>query len=56
MAERFLRPCYDDHLRALENAGYETVSTDAEMDEFMATLIKLNKKFGLFSYISGIVT
>ena len=52
----YLRPVYDSIIRQLENDGYECQSADAEVDELIATLLKIQRACKPIQMLARIVT
>ncbi len=49
----YLRPVYDSVMTQLASAGYECISSDAEMDPLIAKLEKIRKRLGPIALLSG---
>ena len=52
----YLRPVYDSIMTRLEGAGYECSSTDAEPDQLIAALMKIQRICRPIQVVSGVVT
>ena len=52
----YLRPVYDSIIGKLENDGYECKSADAEVDELIATLMKIQRVCKPIRMVARIVT